>query len=140
MHIIDAVNSPTDTESVKLKLYSLAYAGLNLRNATSLMNRIDIDEQGIIDLDKYCKQYFICSSMFLTNMTLSMWTVGYCVPYHARLLFQSLGVGLGINTMQGREAKHQKLKLYAQFSLPSNRWERVFLHEHMSIIWLRQQS
>jgi len=104
------------------------------------MNRIDIDEQGIVNLDKNCKQYFICSSLFLSNLTLSMWTVGFCVPYHARQLFESLGVGLGINTMQGREAKHQKLKHYADFSLPNDRWAKVFLHEHMSLIWLRQQN
>jgi len=33
--------------------------------------------------------------------------------------------------MQGREAKHQQLANYAEFSLPKERWEKVFLHEHV---------
>ena len=42
--------------------------------------------------------------------------------------------------MQGREAKHQRLANYANFALPKERWEKVFMHEHMSLIWLRQQN
>lgn len=141
MDVIDAIVSPTDKESENTKLYALAYSALKLRNVTSLMNRItDIDEQGINDLEQNCSQYFICSSLFSCNVTLSMWTVGFCVPYHSLSLFKNFGVGLGVNTMQGREAKHQKLATYSKFSLPKERWEKVFLHEHMSLIWLRQRN
>jgi len=42
--------------------------------------------------------------------------------------------------MQGRESKHQQLASYAEFSLVKNRWEKVFRHEHMSLIWLRKQT
>lgn len=61
-------------------------------------------------------------------------------PYHSSSLFSAFRVGLGVNTMQGKEAKYQKLATYAEFSLPKDRWEKVFLHEHMSLIWLRQQN
>ena len=141
MDVIEAVISPDDTEARNVKLYALAFSGVKLRNACSLMNRVtDIDQKGIDDLEKSCQEYFICSSLFSTNVTLSMWTVGFCVPYHSRSLFSAFQVGLGINTMQGREAKHQKLANYAEFSLPKERWEKVFLHEHMFLIWLRQQN
>lgn len=53
---------------------------------------------------------------------------------------EDLGVGLGINSMQGREAKHQQLASFAEFSLVKDRWEKVFRHEHMSLIWLREQN
>lgn len=68
--------------------------------------------------------------------------MGLFVPsfHHSRSLFSAFGSGLGISTMQGREAKHQQLANYAEFSLPKERWEKVFLHEHMSLIWLRQQN
>lgn len=84
-------------------------------------------------MQKSCQEYFICSSLFSTSVTLSMWTVGFCAPYYSRSLFSAFRVGLGINTMQGREAKHQTLATYAEFSLPKERWEKVFLHEHMSL-------
>ena len=141
MDVIEAVISPNDTEGRNARLYALAFSGLRLRNACSLMNRVtDINQKGIDDLQKSCQEYFICSSLFSTSVTLSMWTVGLCAPYHSRSLFSAFQVGLGINTMQGREAKHQKLATYAEFSLPKERWEKVFLHEHMSLIWLRQQN
>ena len=63
---------------------------------------------------------------------------GFMCPLSFLVLFQCFQVGLGINTMQGREAKHQKLGTYAEFSLPKERWEKVLLHEHMSLIWLWQ--
>lgn len=122
-------------------MYALAYSGLKLRDITSYMNRIThIDEGCLLVLEKSCTEYFACSSLFLGNVTLSMWTVGFCVPYYSSILFKRFGVGLGINTMKGREAKHQRLANYANFALPKERWEKVFMHEHMSLIWLRQQN
>lgn len=66
--------------------------------------------------------------------------MGHCVPFHTKQLMGDLGVGLGINSMQGREAKHQQLASFAKFSLVKNRWEKVFRHEHMLLLWLRQQN
>ena len=114
MDVIEAVISARN-----VKLYALTFSGLKLRNACLLMNRVtDIDQKGIDDLEKSCQEYFICSSLFSTTVTLSMWTVGLYAPYHSRSLFSAFGVGLGINTRQGREAKHQKLAPYAEFLFP----------------------
>jgi len=105
MDVIEAVISPNDTEASNAKLYALAFSGLKLRNACSLMTRVtDIDQKGIDDLEKSCQEYFICSSLFSTSVTLSMCTVGLCAPYHTRSLFSAFQVGLGINTMQGRQS------------------------------------
>jgi len=139
MDVIEAVISQNDCEAKNAKLYALAFSGLKLRNACSLVNRVT-DIEGIDDLEKSCQEYFICSSLFSTSVTLNMWTVGVCTPYRSRSLFSAFVVSLGINTMQGREAKHQKRATYAEFSLPKEGCEKVFLHEHMSLIWLRQQN
>ena len=66
--------------------------------------------------------------------------MGHCVRFHSKQLMEDLKVDLGINSMQGREAKHQQLASFVEFSLPKNRWEKVFRHEHMALIWLRQQN
>ena len=42
--------------------------------------------------------------------------------------------------MQGRESKHQQLASFASFSLVKHRWAKVFRHEHMSNIWIREQN
>lgn len=42
--------------------------------------------------------------------------------------------------MQGREAKHIKLKKYIENTTnvqKSQRWEHVFRHEHIAVVWLR---
>ena len=78
MDVVESVISPNDTEAQNVKLYALAFSGLKLRNACSLMNRVtDIDQKGIDDLEKSCQEYFLSSSLFYTSVTLSMWTLGF---------------------------------------------------------------
>ncbi|KAK2556234.1 hypothetical protein P5673_021854 [Acropora cervicornis] len=90
MDVIEAVISPNDTEGRNARLDALAFSGLRFRNACSLMNRVtDINQKGIDDLQKSCQEYFICSSLFSTSVTLRMWTVGLCAPYHSRSLFSA---------------------------------------------------
>lgn len=42
--------------------------------------------------------------------------------------------------MQGRESKHQQVASLASFSLVKHRWAKVFRHDHISNIWIRQQN
>ena len=57
-------------------------------------------------------------------------------------MFDKYGSGLGINSMQGREAKHIQIASYAKNSLFKDRWPQVFRHDHISKLWLpiRQPS
>jgi hypothetical protein len=50
------------------------------------------------------------------------------------------GLGLGLNSMEGREAKHVAIYKYAANTAYLYRWEQVFRHEYISLIWLRQQG
>ena len=51
-------------------------------------------------------------------------------------MFDKYGTGLGINTMQGREAKHVQIVSYARNSQYKQRWFRVFRYDHISKLWL----
>ena len=62
------------------------------------------------------------------------------MPVHARQLHEKLGMGLGINNMEGREAKHVVLAKFARNSHHSSRWHQVFKHEFISLIWLRENG
>jgi hypothetical protein len=44
--------------------------------------------------------------------------------------------GLGLNSMEGREAKHIAISKYAINTSYMYRWEQVFHHEFISLIWL----
>ena len=41
----------------------------------------------------------------------------HAIPYHAQILFQKFAFGMGINTMQGREAKHSVIAKFAAHAL-----------------------
>ena len=60
------------------------------------------------------------------------------MPYHIKLLFDKYHLGLGINSMQGREAKHVRLQQYARHASLATRWETVLKHDFVSNIWLRK--
>ena len=139
--IADLVGEVTDIEKPQnFFALSMARMGLHLRNALSLAVRVsDIKKEDLSSLGEDCRLYFNLASLFHTT-NVSVWTMGHCVPFHSRQLMEDLGVSLGINSMQGREAKYQQLASFAEFSLVKNRWEKVFRHEHMSLFWLRKQN
>lgn len=133
-----AVQQPS--VSFALKIHALAYLGLNLRDAVSLYTRQSITPDDLTELKVKCTHFFNTCSMFLLSVTPTVWTIGYVIPFHTQITMEKFNCGLGINTMQGREAKHVKVKKYAEHSLPANRWDLVFRHEFISTLYLREQD
>ena len=120
--------------------YVLAFMAVNLRDTVSIFSRItDMWKSLLAKLDKCCKNYFNAAALFL-RVTVSVWTVGYIVPVHTRKLFQKYHTSLGLNTMQGREAKHQRLAAYSKNTTMKNKWLQIFRHEYMTLIWLGEQN
>ena len=77
------------------------------------LGRVEVDGELVQKLFQKCSNYFNANCLFLGNaVSPTTWTVGYAIPYHRNQLFESVGYGLGLNTMQGREAKHIKLAKY----------------------------
>jgi hypothetical protein len=46
------------------------------------------------------------------------------------------GLGLGLNSMEGREAKHIAISQYCANTCYLYRLEQVFRHEYISLVWL----
>ena len=70
-----------------------------------------------------------CNSIclfFNFEVTPTVWTTGYAIPYHATFLFDQFVFGIGINTMQGREAKHSVIAKFAVHSTPALCWSLIF--------------
>ena len=61
-------------------------------------------------------------------------------PVYTKSLFKKLGLGLGVNSMAGREQKHQKIYRYMQNSTLMERWQFVFRHEFISCVYLRENG
>ena len=140
MSLINALTSLDDSDQIRLKLATIAFCCLKLRDAVSMFSRVIVDKEVLIEMKSCCLQFFNAVSLLLLNVTPTVWTVGYAIPYHSDLLFQKYGIGLGINSMQGREAKHVCLQQYARHSSVSRRWHNVLKHDYISSVFLRKQD
>lgn len=122
-----------------LELHSLVFVGVKVRDAVSLYSRVEISTEQLKKLQILCQQFFNVLYLFLNGINPTIWTVGVAIPYHTSQLKEKLGYGLGLNSMQGREAKHVKLARYVQNTCnvkKSSRWWTVFRHEFFSMVWL----
>ena len=139
MYMILAIEGDKDSRQVRMKLHIFTFAILSLRNAISLYSRFSIDEAQLNELDKECSNFFICCALFLeANPT--AWTIGKVVPVHTRDIYKQYGKGLLINSMEGREAKHLAISRYATNCTNITRWQSVFRHEFVSLIWLLERG
>ena len=69
-----------------------------------------------------------------------MWTVGHVIPVHTQDVKYKYGKGLAVNSMEAHKAKHIAILQYAKNSTYSNRWQLIFCHKYISLIWLRERG
>ena len=139
MYIVESLKTDEDQNVHTFKLHVFAYTGLNLRDSVSLFSRISMSSEQVQSLSQVCSNYFRATALFLKS-TPTSWTIGHVVPVHAQQLQETLGLGLGINTMEGREAKHVTLAKFTNNAQYNNRWSQVFKHEYISLFWLRENG
>ena len=140
MSIVLSLKTDTDQDPHTFQLHVFAYTAINLRDSVSLFSRITVSGEEIKNLQQVCSNFFRATSLFLSGCTPTSWTIGHVVPLHAKQLCSSIGMGLGVNTMEGREAKHIALANFTRNTQYSNRWAQVFRHEYVSLIWLRENG
>ena len=128
-----------DGTSTCFKFHVLAYVCLLLRDCVSAFTRIHITNEQIDELEKKCRDYFILNCKFFTPHP-TAWPSGIIVPAHTRDMKLMYGLDLGLNSMEGREAKHISICRYSKNTNYKKRWEQIFLHEHVSLIWLRERG
>ena len=138
MYLVAALESEGDSPEIQMRLCAIAHCALELRGAVSLFSRVNIQERDLIELENHCLRFFNAVSTMLQTVSPTVWTIGYAVPYHTRILFNKYKLGLGVNSMQGREAKHVRLQQYAKHASLASRWEVVLKHDFVSNIWLRR--
>lgn len=120
-------------------LHILAYICFNLRNCVSLFTRVDISYSQITKLRQFCINYFKAHCLFL-KVNPTVWTLGHILPAHVHVMKNMYQMGLGLNLMEGREAKHVFIAKYSASTLYSFRWEQIFRHEYLTLVWLRQRG
>ena len=141
--IQELLKIPTLSKGHVLKLHTLSFIGVKLRDAVSIYSRVEASIEQVENLKVLCQQFFNANSLLLTNVTPTVWIVGVAIPYHTSKFHQKLGYGLGLNSLQGREAKHVKLAKYVKNTCNARkrlRWWTVFRDEFVCMVWLREKD
>ena len=132
-----------EVKNVKLKqrLMEIHLQCINLRKILSLCVRIvSFDETMLQEMFTVGKQLFKLCCLFDQTISPSLWTVCNAAPVHAGICYKEYSFGLGCNSMEGREQKHQAICRYANNTTFQNRWPAIFRHEYIHLIYLRENG
>ena len=111
------------------KLFQVYFQSLNLRKLISFSVRVvDFNEEDVTEMLVAGRKLFRSCCKFDKCLTPSLWTLSNVAPVHSKQMFDKIGLGLGANTMEGREQKHQQIYKYMQNSTVKERWQFVFRH------------
>ena len=112
-----------------------------LRQLLSYSVRItDFDLEALDEMKQDTLSLFRCCCVFDAKISPSLWTLCNVVPFHAGKCLTLYNMGLGCNTMEGREQKHQIIAKYAGNTIYQNRWPMTFRHKYMQLIYLRENG
>ena len=132
MYLIDAVEPVAKRGSKRhFTLHVLSYFCITLQNCVSLFCRVVITKENLVELERHCKTFFTLNRLFFAPHP-TVWHLGNIVPAHAREMHEKYGMGLALNSMEGREAKHISIARYSHNTCFQKRWEQVFRHEYIS--------
>ena len=130
----------TNITKNRKKLLVTFIQSINLRKLISYSVRIvDITAEDVAEMAVVAKQMFRISCLH-DPISPSLWTLCVITPAHTKEIFENLGLGLGVNSMEGREQKHQKIHKYMQNAMQSEIWPFVFRHEFISCVYLRENE
>ena len=135
LNVIRRVN-----KTKKVTLMQVFYESIHLRKLVSISVRIDdINNNELSEMFMSGRRLFVCCSLYDVSVSPSLWCFSIVAPHHAKHLFHKFGFGLGINTMEGREQKHQQITKYLKNTTYQNRCPNIFRHECMQLIYLKEK-
>ena len=98
--LVDSLKSEAESEQEELKRLALSKICQLLRDATALFNKVNVTESEVNIFTLFVPE----------GVNITVWTVGYAIPYHADLLYSQYKVGYGIISLQAKESKHAAVK------------------------------
>ena len=136
MFLVDAIKGDSENPTLLMKLICIVFIAIKLRDCASRFSMYHITPPVVQELQEISHDYFTAVVLFTGKVSGTVWSIGHLAPVHTQWMFDRYGTGLGINSMQGREAKHVQIASYAKNSLFKERWPQVFRHDYISKLWL----
>ena len=125
----------------KRKVMIVHEQSILLRRLISYSVRIENFNAGDLEQMKSCgRLLFYSSVLFNSNLSPSLFALTNCSPFHAKQTLDECNFGLGINSMEGREQKHEQIKKYMNNTTFNCRWPRIFRHAYIQLIYLRENG
>ena len=139
--LIVAIKTKLQDSNAINRLLCVFYQSMCLRKLVSFSVRIEeISAQDLYEMKQAGRKLFVSCAKYDLNVTPSLWTFSNVAPIHSEILLNSVGFGLGINTMEGREQKHQMVQKYSTNSTHQDRWASIFRHEYIQLVYLRENG
>jgi hypothetical protein len=139
--LLSLLTLPRDSRRQIQTILALHYVGLRLRDCCSIINRFDMKQVNIDKLSVLAREYYRANALFLpTSVNPTIWTIGNVVPFRAQQVYDKYKEGLLTVTMEGREAKRLALLRLKANTTYQNRWQEIFQHEFIMLIWLPEQQ
>ena len=109
--LVDTLILKEEGPAQEIKRLALAKMCQYLRDIGMEINKVYVETSYVEQVNELCQTYFNMFALFFPeSCQITVWTLGYVVPYHARILYNQYEIGYGILTMQGKEAKHSSIK------------------------------
>ena len=138
--IIDTLKTNNEAPEEKVKRIALQKISESLRDASVQgFSRFRVTENEIVQTEKCCTQYFNLNSLFFSqSVNLTVWSIGYAIPYGMKQFYKDHKLGLGAISMQPRESFNQGTKKALALTNRSNsveagksKWSQYFQAEYM---------
>ena len=128
-------------ENARYKVCHIFLESLYLRKAISYLVRMEnFTAKHLSEVRDVCRKLHIIHCVFEQTISPSLWSLCHAAPFHAEITLREYGFGLGCNTMEGREQKHQQISKYSKNTTFQCRWPMIFRHEFIHLIYLRENN
>lgn len=100
--LLTFLRQDNDSPKQRQNLLSLAKIGVRLRDLSSIINRFEVEDTHLEQLQQLAKEYYRANALLLpTSVNPTIWTIGHVVPAHARQVHHKYGQLRSFNRNNG---------------------------------------
>ena len=120
--LIKLILNNVTSQSSTLILHRTHFQFIHLRIIISKSVRVkEFSYDQLKEMENSCASLFRSRCLSEDKVSPSFWALCNAAPYHAKTTLSDYNLGLGVNSMEGREQKHQSIEKYSKNTTYQNR-------------------